>query len=365
MTSSAPASGHPGRSERPPGWAVAVFVIVLAIVTTVTGVVTSPGRNTTTRTTAAAAATAPASCASGTCWVRVNVATLWVKPTYPRAIDAPALASPADPGKWVSQMTTAQKLWLVGKVETQALYGTKVTVIGHYGTGWTKVAVRSQPTNRDQRGYPGWVPTRQLTSTAPRTATIYAMVRVRLVWLWSGWTSAGTSGSHVIQVSYGTGLPVVRSTSTYVLVSMIGGRQVAVRRSAVVLHQSGTSWGATGAKLVAESRKFIGLQYLWGGTSGWGYDCSGFTYSLYHAYGTTISRDADQQAVHGTAVARSALRAGDLVFFRGSAGGTITHVGMYAGSGNIINAPQTGVGIRIDPLSRYPYYAGARRYLSR
>ena len=361
MSTPAPGSGHPGKTARPAAWATSVFVIVLAVATVITGIMTTPGRGATVRTTAAAAV--PAACTSGTCWVKVNVATLWVSPSYPRAIDAPALASPADPGKWVSQMTTAQKLWLVGKVETQALYGARVLVTGHSGTAWTKVVVPSQPTNRDSRGYPGWVPTRQLTSTAPRTATSYAMVRVRLVWLWSSWTSAGTSGSHVIQVSYGTGLPVLRSTSTYVLVSLIGGRQVAVRRSAVVLHQSGTSWGATGAKLVGESRKFTGLQYLWGGTSGWGYDCSGFTYSLYHAYGTTISRDADQQAVHGTPVARSALRQGDLVFFRGSPGGMISHVGMYIGSGNIINAPQTGVGIRIDPVSRYPYYAGARRYL--
>ena len=64
-------------------------------------------------------------------------------------------------------MTVAQKLWLVGRLETQALYGTKVTVTGHDGTEWTKVAIPSQPTNRDPRGYPGWVPTRQLTATAP------------------------------------------------------------------------------------------------------------------------------------------------------------------------------------------------------
>ena len=79
----------------------------------------------------------------------------------------------------------------------------------------------------------------------------------------------------------------------------------------------------------------------------------------------TLSRDADQQASHGTAVARASLRPGDLVFFRGSPGGMISHVGLYVGNGNMINAPQTGVGVRVDPVSRYPYYAGARRYLSR
>ena len=97
----------------------------------------------------------------------VNVATLWVNPTYRRAVDWPARANPADPGKWVAAMTVQQKLWLVGRLETQALYGTKVTVTGHYGTEWAKVAIPSQPTNRDPRGYPGWVPTRQLTAPPP------------------------------------------------------------------------------------------------------------------------------------------------------------------------------------------------------
>ncbi len=368
-----------------PVWAAVITVLLLAAAALVAGIVASPSQLSTGTGTGSngtgsgsngigsrsggsaspgVAAATPAACTSGTCYIRVNVATLWVSPSYPRAVDAPALASPADPAKWVSQMTVAQKLWLVGKVETQALYGTKVTVIGHSGTAWTKVAVPSQPTNRDSRGYPGWVPTRQLTSTAPASPATTAVVRSATLWLWSSWSATGFSGSHVMQVSYDTRLPVVRSTATYVLVQLIGGRQVALRPSGVVLHKAGTSWGATGAKVVAEARKFIGLQYLWGGTSAYGYDCSGFTYSVYHAYGVTISRDADQQAVHGTAVARSSLRPGDLVFYRGSPGGMIGHVGMYVGNGNIINAPETGVGVRIDPVSRYPYYAGARRYLA-
>jgi gamma-D-glutamyl-L-lysine dipeptidyl-peptidase len=312
----------------------------------------------------AAAAATPARCGSGTCYVAVNVATLWVLPTYRRAVDWPARSNPADPAKWVAAMTVQQKLWLVGKLETQALYGIKVTVTGHYGTEWTKVAIPSQPTNRDARGYPGWVPTRQLTSTPPASAPVSAVVRSGTAWLWSSWTSTGVVGTHVMQVSYDTRLPVVRSTPAYVVVSLIGGRQAAVRPGDVVLHTSGTAWGVSQAKLVAEARKFVGLQYLWAGTSGFGYDCSGFTYSVYHAYGRTLSRDADQQAAHGTPVARASLLPGDLVFFRDSPSGVIGHVGMYVGGGNMIDSPQTGVAIRVEPVSSYPYYAAARRYVS-
>ena len=109
----------------------------------------------------------------------------------------PAHGRPARPGQpggsragWVASMSTAQKLWTVGKLETQALYGTQVTVIGHSGTAWTRVAVPSQPTSRDKRGSPGWVPTRQLTRTAPpAAATTGAVVMTRLAWLRSSLTA--------------------------------------------------------------------------------------------------------------------------------------------------------------------------------
>ena len=310
------------------------------------------------------AASAPAACVSGTCWVDVSVATAWVKPWYPRGVDKPALGNPARPGTWVRDMSLAQKSWLVGRLETQATYGTKVIVTGHW-RNWTHVAIPSQPTNRDSRGYPGWIPTVQLTRTAPPAAATVAVIRPATAWLWSSWNRAGVAGSRVMLVSYDTSLPVVTATTTYVKVRLIGGRAVAVRRGDVVLHAAGASWGATRARVVAEARKFLGLPYLWAGVSGFGFDCSGFTYSVYRAYGLTLSRDADQQAVHGKPVTRRALRPGDLVFFRASANGTIGHVGMYVGSGMMIDAPNTTARIRIEPIASFAYYAGARRYLSR
>ena len=211
----------------------------------------------------------------------------------------------------------------------------------------------SHPTNRDPRGYPGWVPTRQLTATAPASTPVSVVIRTRTAWLWSSWTSTGVAHTHVIRVSYDTRLPVLLSTPAYAVVSLIGeaGRHP---RGAAVLRRWGTAWGVTRAKVVAEARKFTGLQYLWAGTSGFGYDCSGFTYSLYHAYGRTLSRDADQQAVHGTPVGRTSLLPGDLVFFRDSPSGPIGHVGIYAGNGNMIDSPQTGAAIRIEPVSAHP-----------
>jgi hypothetical protein len=309
-------------------------------------------------------ASTPAPCTSGTCWVDVSVATAWVKPWYPRTVDSAALSNPAQPGTWVKNMTVAQKQWLVGKLETQALHGDKVIVTGHWRK-WSHVVIPGQPTNRDSRGYPGWIPTVQLTRTAPAAAGTSAIIRSATAWLWTGWRASGVAGRKLMLASYDTRLPVARATATYVQVKLIGGRNVAVRRGDVVLHSARTAWGARRTKVVAEARKFLGLSYLWGGTSGFGFDCSGFTYSVFRAYGVTLSRDADQQAVHGTPVARTRLLPGDLVFFRGSSTGPVVHVGMYLGGGNMIDAPHTGAAVRIEPLSSFPYYAGARRYLSR
>jgi gamma-D-glutamyl-L-lysine dipeptidyl-peptidase len=368
-------STHAGAGSRRPLAAVIAMlaaVLILVIVSAVrllgsAGPADRPGGGLTgsvdARTATSAATLAP--CKSGTCWVAVSVATMWVKPWYPRPVDQPALSNPAQPRQWIAAMTTAQKSWLVGRLESQALYGTKVTVIAHYGAGWTRIAVPSQPTDRDSRGYPGWVPTRQLTSTPPSASRTTAIVTTPTAWVWTGWTSKGPSGSKLMEISYDTRLPVQSATSKYVVVTLDGGRQVALARWRVVLHTAGTSWDATAAKVVTEARKFLGLQYLWAGTSGFGFDCSGFTHSVYLAYGIVLPRDANRQAVHGTPVARSALRPGDLVFFRESPTGPIGHVGMYVGNGDMINAPHTGAPIRIDAVSSFANYAGARRYLSK
>ncbi len=261
-------------------------------------------------------------------------------------------------------MTVAQKQWLVGRLETQALYGTRVRVIGRWRS-WVRVTVPSQPTDRDARGYPGWVPAAQLTATAPSTAKASAVVIAPTARLWSHWAAGAVSGTVEMLASYDTRLPVIRATAGYVVVALVDGRRAAIRRADVTLHAAGASWDPTRAGLLAGARRFLDLPYLWAGTSGFGFDCSGFTYALYHAQGIVISRDADQQAVHGEFVLKGALQPGDLVFFRGSAAGRISHVGIYVGSGKMIDAPHTGGSIRVESLAGFSYYAGARRYLTR
>jgi cell wall-associated NlpC family hydrolase len=292
-------------------------------------------------------------------WVRVSVATLWVRPDEARSVDAPACAVPADPRAWVAKLTLAQKRWLVGKLETQALCGAKVYLLGTSGA-WSHVVVAGQPTPRHALGYPGWLPTRQLTSTEPPATKEVAVVRRPTAWLYQ---TAALDG-RVLELSYGTRLPVLSSTDEAVEVARPEGGSAYLRRTAVALHAPGTPWPALGgARLVAEARRFRGLQYLWAGTSGFGLDCSGFTHLVCKALGVTIPRDADDQATVGTKVAtRGALRAGDLVFFRNASG--IHHVGMFVGDGKMIHAPATGHAVAIISLDTEPYrseFAGGRR----
>ncbi|MES2220903.1 MAG: NlpC/P60 family protein [Acidobacteriota bacterium] len=91
-------------------------------------------------------------------------------------------------------------------------------------------------------------------------------------------------------------------------------------------------------QMVKFSHRFLGLPYTWGGTSGFGYDCSGFVQMLMRQRGYRIPRDADVQAAWSgfEPVKVSRLRAGDVLFFGGD--GKITHTGMFIGHGKFIQA---------------------------
>lgn len=92
-------------------------------------------------------------------------------------------------------------------------------------------------------------------------------------------------------------------------------------------------------EVIALSRRFVGLPYLWGGTSSFGYDCSGFTQMLYRRLGITMPRDSGPQASwEGMEDAPcNKLQPGDLLFF-GESEQEITHTGMYMGGREFIHA---------------------------
>ena len=125
----------------------------------------------------------------------------------------------------------------------------------------------------------------------------------------------------------------------------------------------------TGEELVQVGEQFLSLPYLWAGTSGFGFDCSGFTYTIYNANGITIPRDSSVQATHGTFINKEDLEKGDLLFFATNKGkGSVHHVGMYIGDGKMIHAPNTNSSVEIIKVFESTYwsseYVGARRYIN-
>ncbi|MDQ1695104.1 MAG: gamma-D-glutamyl-L-lysine dipeptidyl-peptidase [Frankiaceae bacterium] len=136
--------------------------------------------------------------------------------------------------------------------------------------------------------------------------------------------------------------------------------------SAVAQHRSAPfqrTRRPTGTSVVGIARHYLGVRYLWGGMTNRGIDCSGLTYRVYRGVGVTLPRDAADQARHGHAVRRRQLRVGDLVFFGSAGWRSIHHVGVYAGNGMVLHAPHTGTRVRLTPLTAWPDYWGARRYV--
>ena len=103
----------------------------------------------------------------------------------------------------------------------------------------------------------------------------------------------------------------------------------------------------TGEDVLEYAKSFIGVPYVYGGSSPHGFDCSGFIMYVMKNFGVNMPRVSYEQMSVGASVALDELMPGDILFFRN--GG---HVGFYAGEGQYLHAPQTGRTVSIDPLTR-------------
>ncbi len=134
--------------------------------------------------------------------------------------------------------------------------------------------------------------------------------------------------------------------------------------SAAAPSAAGAISSDAGQQIVNEAKKYLGVRYVYGGTSPSGFDCSGFVYYVYRQCGYSITRTATAQNSVGAKVARADMQPGDIIIFYNGARSAIGHAGIYIGGNQFIHASSGGGKVMISSLSESYYntrFYSARR----
>jgi SH3-like domain-containing protein len=245
-------------------------------------------------------------------------------------------------------------------VVSQAIYGTPVTILGEKD-GWAEV--------RTPDDYTGWVETSALVASGSATPYLSGsskVIQVRSLFAHIYREASVTRHAPMLTVPFETKLEADPSSpqksERWLQVRLPDGRTGFIQSGDI----GPVTTNLTVPETIELARKFLGMPYTWGGTSSFGFDCSGYTQMLMRQRGYAMPRDAGPQArwERFVAVDRAGLQPGDLLFF-GSAIEKVTHTGMYIGDGLFINATthETPM-VRIDNLDDAYWmkiFVGARR----
>lgn len=213
-------------------------------------------------------------------------------------------------------------------VVSQAIYSSNVQ-IAEQRDGWLRIRTADQ--------YLGWV-----SETALRRGNYALSGRVATVDSLAAHlyrTASVTKHAPLLTVPFETRLEVVaepaEDSSRWIQIRLPDDRPAWVQRGDITFQVK----TANIPEMIALARRFIGLPYTWGGTSSFGYDCSGYTQMLCRRMGKSLPRDAQPQAEWDglKTVARDDLQPGDLLYF-GPSEMKITHTGVYIGEGRFIHA---------------------------
>jgi cell wall-associated NlpC family hydrolase len=257
-------------------------------------------------------------------------------------------------------------------VVSQAIYGSNVTLLTAHGE-WCRIQTSDH--------YKGWVPSRQLrlVQSGEGYATAGVIVQVQSLFANLYREPDVTRHKPVLTIPYEArlevipddtdsketdeksqkaskptkALPQTKTPDGWLQVRLPDKRSAWIQATDVVSDPKPLSIPES----IDLAKRFLGMPYLWGGTSSFGFDCSGFTQMLLRARGFNMPRDADQQAAWTglIAVDRKDLQPGDLLFF-GSSPHKITHTGLYIGDGQFIQSTTAGHPvIQISRLDDQPW----------
>jgi hypothetical protein len=222
-------------------------------------------------------------------------------------------------------------------LETQCVMGERVAVVEVRGD-WTRIVALEQPSRKDERGYPGWVYSRNISFTEQFKPVVLVDDAERVYDEEKRIECTLLLGSRTDLIGYEGDTAHIR---------LPNGTTGYVRAESV----STDSLERSAESVISHIQHFIGVGYLWGGTTPYGFDCSGLLYRVGKVHGYDLARDSSDQAFQGTEV-KSPQR-GDFVFI--GQNGRVTHVALYIGNGEIIHAVGFSGGsmVAISELSDY------------
>lgn len=172
--------------------------------------------------------------------------------------------------------------------------------------------------------------------------------------------SCSTSAAVIGKLYNGNQVTIVGSISGWYNIDF-GSKTAWVSSSYVTLENKTTI-------VVQTAQSLIGVKYVFGGATPSGFDCSGYTMYVYSKVGITLVHSAATQSTEGTAVSRSSLKPGDIVFFATGTTRAVTHCGIYIGNNNVLQA-ETGSVQKVAQISLSnsywsSAYVSARRLIS-
>jgi hypothetical protein len=293
--------------------------------------------------------------------INVPLAIFWSEPG--KEYQKISLSAATNPMSWSESLEVQQRLWLVEKVNTMAIFGERVAILDGRNN-WLHVAAIAQHTKDNKWGQAGWVPENQISYNNTYLqeqhylpAAVISVPKATLFQDMACWTQP------ISELSFQVRLPILMEGEYIFKVRLPDGgigylSRLETKKDSDLFFSRGC--------IIAEARQFLGLRYLWGGTSCYGFDCSGYTFRLYQSQGISLYRNSRQQSQEGIPVKEENLLPGDLLFFASEGGkGNIHHVGMCVGNGIMIHAPQSSSAVmesRFDVGHYHEEFWGARRY---
>lgn len=228
----------------------------------------------------------------------------------------------------------AEPSWLA-EMLSQATYGTRVEVLEEHQR-WVRI--------RQEDGYLGWM-YRPYLSEHPAAHPTY-LVKATIAGLHAEPTCESPLTSRLVG---GTGVQVVSSRGEWAEVDAHVWGWVKMNELRAIDSLPKAS-DLIRDRLMKDAPRWMGVPYLWGGTSAHGIDCSGYAQLLYRLVGIALPRDADMQYEAGRKV-EFPYQPGDLLFF-GEKGErrSITHVGVSLGGWKIIHSSRSRNGVYVDDV---------------